>query len=612
MPLHNRKRIAYTPRSLLGTCGRGGIGRRAALRSLWGNSRGSSSLLDRTSYNPLKNNKTQRKQGAINPFAVHFVVQTVVQGCTTRRIAGEKMTLPRVSGAECRGGRYFLNLRVPPALYDHFGKTRLRAALKTADPRVAEREVMLRKAEFHRLETELARRADVSALVEQLPDDQRLAFNDAGGTLEGLLDAYERTRTAVAFASVGDDYADDRPRERLEVDLERAQDQAALSVLTANAVREGKTLRNLGEPVEIPGGDVTGLRELANAYFEEKQTPELSRRTYEHAVRRFIELHGDVPLHDLTKAHLREYATALKTLSPSRKAGVHKLSFAENAKVAAAKNLPLMSDDARAKAVNHLKYLTSWAPSQGYLEDDPFAGFKIGKAKVKYSARKRVRSPFSGDQIQQILAYVKANRHPQTIDHWAPLLAAYQGARREEIAQMRLCDVFELEGEYVLRITDEGEDEKVKNRSSLRTLPIHPAVVDAGFLKFVQARQCAPDDYLFREERRKGTGVLHDLALDADERVSGKYGKRFAADLKVMGMKRPELVFHSFRHSWEDAAGQADIPDAHRRALAGRAALRGDSQEGYGDGPAIRQGRAALAKVDPLTVVTGLGIKGDR
>ncbi len=29
-------------------CGRGGIGRRAALRSLWGKLRGSSSLLDRT------------------------------------------------------------------------------------------------------------------------------------------------------------------------------------------------------------------------------------------------------------------------------------------------------------------------------------------------------------------------------------------------------------------------------------------------------------------------------------------------------------------------------------------------------------------------------------
>ena len=33
-------------------CGRGGIGRRAALRSLWGNTRGSSSLLDRTKIFP--------------------------------------------------------------------------------------------------------------------------------------------------------------------------------------------------------------------------------------------------------------------------------------------------------------------------------------------------------------------------------------------------------------------------------------------------------------------------------------------------------------------------------------------------------------------------------
>ena len=522
------------------------------------------------------------------------------------------MGLAKVAGTQTRGDRYFLNLRIPPPLQSHFGKTHLRDALKTADPRVAEREVMLRKAEFHQLEKEQARRADVSALVEELPDDQRLAFQEAGGTLEGLLSAYERSRAALAFAVVGDDYDDDRPRERSDIAIDRAMDKAALGELTADAVREGKTLRNLGETVEIPGGDVTGLRELANAYFEEKQTPELSKRTYEHAIRRFIELHGDVPLHDLTKAHLREFANALRQLSPSRKSGTHRLPFAENVKVAAAKGLPLMSDDARAKAVNHLKYLTSWAPSQGYLEDDPFAGFKISKTKEKFSARKRVRSLFAGEQIQEILAYVKANRHPETIDRWAPLLAAYQGARREEIAQMRLCDVVELDGEWVIRITDEGEDGKVKNRSSLRNLPIHPAVVEAGFLQFVQSRQCAPDDYLFREEKRKGTGRLHDLSLDADERVSGKYGKRFAADLKVLGIKRPELVFHSFRHSWEDAAGQADIPDTHRRALAGRAALRGDSQEGYGDGPAIQQGREALAKVDPLTLVVGVGIKGDR
>jgi hypothetical protein len=48
LPLHNLDQVAYTARSYLIMCGRGGIGRRAALRSLWGNTRGSSSLLDRT------------------------------------------------------------------------------------------------------------------------------------------------------------------------------------------------------------------------------------------------------------------------------------------------------------------------------------------------------------------------------------------------------------------------------------------------------------------------------------------------------------------------------------------------------------------------------------
>src|SRR5947209_1381683 len=41
------------------TCGRGGTGRRAALRSLWPKGRGSSSLLDRTSMQSLRRCDTQ-------------------------------------------------------------------------------------------------------------------------------------------------------------------------------------------------------------------------------------------------------------------------------------------------------------------------------------------------------------------------------------------------------------------------------------------------------------------------------------------------------------------------------------------------------------------------
>ena len=46
LKLHKHGFRSYSPLTLM--CGRGGIGRRAALRSLWGNTRGSSSLLGRT------------------------------------------------------------------------------------------------------------------------------------------------------------------------------------------------------------------------------------------------------------------------------------------------------------------------------------------------------------------------------------------------------------------------------------------------------------------------------------------------------------------------------------------------------------------------------------
>src|SRR5207248_1222631 len=42
-------------------CGRGGIGRRAALRSLWGKLRGSSSLLDRTKFLLITSDRASRK-----------------------------------------------------------------------------------------------------------------------------------------------------------------------------------------------------------------------------------------------------------------------------------------------------------------------------------------------------------------------------------------------------------------------------------------------------------------------------------------------------------------------------------------------------------------------
>lgn len=496
------------------------------------------------------------------------------------------MPLPKVEGTKVRGSTYYSNIRVPPPLKDRYpSKSHIVRSLETSDPKIAKRKITSLVASLIDEEIELNRAANIDEAIKSLPADQRRIVEDAGG-IEGLIGEFEASKKALAFAHVGEsDYDTDVPTPSRDLRVEEAQDRAVHGVLLDEAVQEAKTLRAVGLNVQVPGNKVTGLRELAMEYIEAHGTPRVSHRSYLTPVRRFIELHGDIPLEDLRMEHLRIFADELKKLTPSRKDGVHKLAFRENAKAAKVQNLRLMTDQARRKSIDHLKYLTAWAPSQGYLSADPFSGFKLTTARGKFSDQKKPRLPFSGAEAQTMLEYVRSNRHPQSVDYWGPLIMAYQGARREETAQIRVCDVCQIDGEWVMRITDEGEDGKVKNHSSLRNLPIHPKVKEAGFLDFVQARQAAPEDYLFREETRKGSGVLKNLELDADERLSGAWGKRFNnQDMKAAGVKKDGLVLYSFRHTWETAAEHAEINDKHRRALAGRASepVVFMTGEGYG------------------------------
>ena len=77
MPLHKPVGLVYTPLHQAGLCGRGGIGRRAALRSLWGNTRESSSLFDRTK--PLNANRFLRRMpGRRGSFPPHARIPEVL------------------------------------------------------------------------------------------------------------------------------------------------------------------------------------------------------------------------------------------------------------------------------------------------------------------------------------------------------------------------------------------------------------------------------------------------------------------------------------------------------------------------------------------------------
>ena len=94
------------------------------------------------------------------------------------------------------------------------------------------------------------------------------------------------------------------------------------------------------------------------------------------------------------------------------------------------------------------------------------------------------------------------------------------------------------------------------------------------------------------------------LAAEPDKRgriataYQNRFGKRSWSKLNMTGSR---ITFFSFRDSWEDAANNADLPQTHRRELAG-CSTAGDSQAGYGDGPKMAAMKISLDKVNPMAI----------
>ena len=184
------------------------------------------------------------------------------------------MALAKVSGTKIRGGTYHLNIAIPPEIRSQYqGRSLLTGTLKTSDPKVAAKGVTLARARIIEQTDEAARNADINARLAELSPDQRALYDIAGG-LDGLLTAHKRTITAQAFLEAGDPTTmteSDEPRpDPLETQMVVAEHKAVVAVIEKRARAQAKTLRALGKKVEVPGGDVSGIGELAEAYISAK------------------------------------------------------------------------------------------------------------------------------------------------------------------------------------------------------------------------------------------------------------------------------------------------------------------------------------------------------
>ena len=107
---------------------------------------------------------------------------------------------------------------------------------------------------------------------------------------------------------------------------------------------------------------------------------------------------------------------------------------------------------------------------------------------VKYKAKRKAgtrKLGYTDDDARAILLAARAEKDP--VLRWAPWVAACQGCRIDEICGAMVADI-ERDGDvWVLhiRLDNRDDDAELKTENAERTLPLHPALIDEGFLDYV-------------------------------------------------------------------------------------------------------------------------------
>lgn len=203
---------------------------------------------------------------------------------------------------------------------------------------------------------------------------------------------------------------------------------------------------------------------------------------------------------------------------------------------------------------NYVKNLTtffSYAVREGYCSRNPFDGLRV-RQRHKVSEE---RSVFSADDLKRVFnkeTYAAAHG-PKPNQYWLPLMGLYTGARLNELCQLYADDVVTINGIACIHIRAMRPDQKLKTASSERLVPVHPKLVELGFLAYVQKVREAGHERVFPE-----------LTCHKKHGYSAAPSKWFTRIREQLGFRGDDAKkdFHSFRHTLADHLKQKGVAES--------------------------------------------------
>ena len=321
--------------------------------------------------------------------------------------------------------------------------------------------------------------------------------------------------------------------------------------------------------VAATGCDTATLDHLFTAWKGEKARPAKTVTEFDRAVRRFKELHGDLPAIAITKTHVREFKEALRKLPSALSGEQRAMPLPDLLKALEKKPADkTLSAGAVNKHIGAVSAILAWANKHGYFESAPTWGNPATGLKLDEAAEANPRIPFTKDDLKKLFhspVFTEGARPKGgggEAAKWLPLLGLFTGAREEELGQALVSDVREQGGIWYIDLNTLDEGKRLKSASSRRKVPLHPELIRCGFLGYVRSAT----------GKQGNEPLFPDLKPDSHGHKTGNWSKWFNRYKVACGVTVPARAmkdFHSFRHGFKDACRAARIGEEVHDALTG-------------------------------------------
>lgn len=311
------------------------------------------------------------------------------------------------------------------------------------------------------------------------------------------------------------------------------------------------------------------LSDMIDKYIKDCQrrgrANENSISEYKSSCKLLQQIIGDRPVTSITRDDLRGYHDTLKKLPPliNKKKEYRGKTIPQILQHSCVqhsceqmKPTKTISDAAISKHLIVIKGLFTWMVQEEVIEKNIA---DVLKPPPKSEPVDEERKAFDSDDLQNLVKGLleesqKGNLKGRPERQWIPLIGLFSGMRLNEICQLHTSDVIQINDIWCFKVgADDDGNKRLKTRSSKRTVPIHPVLIDIGFLDYYQSVKDQPRLWMNLTKGVKG------YVKNFSYWFLGSRGRE--GFLRTYMTSDSKKTFHSFRHTFINTLKQLEVQE---------------------------------------------------